>query len=160
MVQKSFQQSYDDAKDRIKEDIEENEGIDIMEQMLKERREWVNEQRELNNGAIPGEIKGFYEQKQSETPLSPEEEAAKKAEEDDGKGKGKEKKAKEKGKKEKAAKGKKAKGGGDIDRSNIRIGPTETVRLFDEFYETYNEIWTNRDETDNYKQEYDKELAK
>jgi hypothetical protein len=29
----------------LKEEIDENEGVDIMEQMLKDRREWINEER-------------------------------------------------------------------------------------------------------------------
>ena len=34
--------NYNDARDTIMEEIEGNQGTDIMEQMLKERREWVN----------------------------------------------------------------------------------------------------------------------
>lgn len=40
------------------------------------------------------------------------------------------------------------------------MGPTEVVQKFDVFYADYNEIWANRDETDNQEQNYDTEMAK
>jgi len=36
---------YDDAKNQIIQDLEDYEGDTIMEDMLKERREWVTEYR-------------------------------------------------------------------------------------------------------------------
>ena len=36
---------YDDAKEKIIQDLEDYEGDTIMEDMLKERREWVTEYR-------------------------------------------------------------------------------------------------------------------
>lgn len=42
-VRQSHLNQYNDAKEVIMEEIENNQGTDIMEQMLKERREWVNE---------------------------------------------------------------------------------------------------------------------
>lgn len=157
-IQEGNWKSYNHAKNLLKEEIDENEGTDIMEQMLKDRREWIMEQRQMNPGKIPEEIKPFYERFNAETPLSPEEEAAKKAaEEEEG---GKKKKKGEK-KKEKKKKGKKGKGDDDDGSAAIaKIGPTEVVQKFDEQYENYNEDWVNRDETENYKQEYDNEMAK
>ena len=142
--------AYQHAKTLIQEEIQENEGVDIMEQMLKDRREWVNLQRENNLGKIPEDIKPFYDRFNTETPLSPEEEAAKKAAEEEEKAaKGKKK---EKKKEDKKKKGKKKKGGDDDGAAAIaKIGPTEVVRKFDEQYDDYNESWVNRDETDNYK---------
>lgn len=35
--------SYKNAKVQVKEEIDENQGTDIMEKMLGERRDWVNE---------------------------------------------------------------------------------------------------------------------
>lgn len=87
-----------------------------MEDMLQQRREWINEQKQLNNGKIPDDIKPFYDKFNTETPLSPEEEAARKAAEEEEKGGAKGKK--DKGKKDAGKKGgKKAgkKGGGDED---------------------------------------------
>ena len=56
----------------------------------------------MTNGKIPADIAKFYERNNLETPLSPEDEAAKKAEEEAEKGKKgkKEKKKEKKGKKE------------------------------------------------------------
>ena len=157
-IQEGNWKSYQHAKNLLKEEIDENEGTDIMEQMLKDRREWVNEQRQMNLGKIPEDVKPFYDRFNTETPLSPEEEAAKKAaEEEEGKAGKKKKEKKKEGKK----KGKK-KGGGDDDGAGavVKIGPSEVVTKFDEQYDEYNDAWINRDETENYKQEYDVEMAK
>ena len=43
LVQENNMKRYQDAKAILKEEIDENEGTDIMEQMLKDRRECVNE---------------------------------------------------------------------------------------------------------------------
>ena len=67
---------YNEAKSLLKDEIDENEGTDIRENMLKERREWVNEQKKLTY-KLPEDCKGFYQRFNVETPLSPEEEAAK-----------------------------------------------------------------------------------
>lgn len=32
---------FDQAKEDLKEEINDNEGVDIQEQMLKERRDWI-----------------------------------------------------------------------------------------------------------------------
>jgi len=82
-------------------------------------------------------------------PLSPEEQAKKDAEEEAaGDKKGKKKAAggaKGKGKKKKGKKDKDDKPG------IVKLGPTETVRHFETFYQTYNDTWATRDEADNYK---------
>lgn len=41
-VQQGYMKAYDDAKDLIKGEIDDNQGVDILEKMLNERREWVN----------------------------------------------------------------------------------------------------------------------
>ena len=89
-----------------------------------------------------------------ETPLSPEEEEAKKAAEEAEKGK-KGKKDKKDGKK----KGKKGKGDDDEGKQVAKIGPSEVVLKFDEFYKAYNLDWANRDETKNHDQSYDRDMA-
>jgi hypothetical protein len=145
---------YQDAKIALKEEIDENEGTDIMETMLKDRREWVLEKRQMNMGKIPDDIKPFYERFNVETPLSPEEQAAKDAEEEEGGGK---KKKKDKEKKKKKKKGDKDDGD---DNAIAKIGPSEVVQRFDEHYLNFNNDWVSLDETDNYKQEHDVRLAK
>jgi hypothetical protein len=137
---------FDNAKLELEDNIEEIEGNDIIDNMLKERREWIQEQKAITNGKVPADISKFYERNNLETPLSPEEEAAKQAADEAEKGKkGKKEKKKEK-------KGKKGKGGGDDDDSKqvAKIGPSEVVLKFDEFYQNYNIEWANRDETKNY----------
>jgi hypothetical protein len=88
----------------LKDEIDEAQGTDIMEGMLKDRREWVTMFKQ-NNCKVPDEIKPFYERFNVEAPLSPEEEEAKRLEEEEAKS-GKKGKKKEK-KKEKKKKGKK-----------------------------------------------------
>lgn len=154
-VQEGNWKSYQNAKSNIKDEIENNEGTDIMEGMLKDRRDWINEYRESHMGKIPDEIKPFYERFNVEAPLSPEEEEAKRLADEEEKGK---KKKKEKKKEKK----KKKKGGKDEDTGPeiIKIGASEVVQKFDEQYEDYGDAWVNRDETDNYKQTHDVELTK
>lgn len=109
----------------------------------------------MAGGKPPKELAKFYERNNLAEPLSPEEEAAKAAEEAEGGKKGKKDAKKDKGKK----KGKK---GGDADDKpeGAKIGPTECIQKFDEFYMTYNDIWADRDETENYEQSYDREMAR
>jgi len=103
--------SYLDAKVLLKEEMDENEGTDRMEEMLKVRREWINEQKELNLGKIPDDIEKMYLPK--EIPLTPEEQAIRDSEDAD-KAAGKKAKKKEAPKKKAGKKGK-GKGGGDGD---------------------------------------------
>ena len=126
--------------------------------MIKERREWVNQFKETHNGKIPDDLAEFKNRFDVETPLSPEDEAAKKAEEDEGGGK-KKKKGGDGGKKKGKKGGKKAKGDDD-GAPAAQIYISEVIQKFDLFYDDYNEDWVTRDETDNYKQEHDVEMAK
>lgn len=86
----------------------------------------------------------FYERYNLQEPLTAEEEE-KKAAEEESKGA---KKGKDKAKAKKKGKG--GKGGGDDDApKTLKIGPSEVVGKFDEFYEEYNKDWANRDERNN-----------
>ena len=42
----------------------------------------------------------------------------------------------------------------------VKVQITEVVQKFDGFYEDYNEVWANRDETENYEQKHDVAMAK
>ena len=97
---------FDNAKQELMDNIEEIEGNDIVDNMLKERREWIQEEKAKQNGKIPADIVKFYERNNLETPLSPEDEEAKKLAEEQEKGK----KGKKEKKKETKAKGKKGAG--------------------------------------------------
>lgn len=111
--------------------------------MLLERREWVADMKARFKGKVPTDIAKFYERNNIEPPMTPEEEAAKAAADEAAAGK------KDKKKKDKKPKGKKkGKKSGD-DKNIAKIGPTEVVLKFDEFYQTYNTDWHNRDETKN-----------
>jgi SpoVK/Ycf46/Vps4 family AAA+-type ATPase len=143
---------FDFAKQELEDDIEAIEGVDIMENMLNERRVWIQEQKAQTNGKVPQDIAKFYERNNLEQPLNAEDEEAKKAAEDD---KGKKKGAKDKGKKDKKKKGK---DDGD-DKQVAKIGPSEIVLHFDQFYKDYNLDWSNRDETKNPDQAYDRDMA-
>ena len=115
--------------------------------MLKERREWIHDYKNLHANKPPDDLKEYYERFNVETPLTPEEEEAKKLQEEE---EAKAKKKKKEPKKE--AKKKKKKGDdGDEGKTQIaKIGPSEVVQKFDEFYEDFNEVWANKDETENY----------
>ena len=121
--------------------------------MVNERRDWILEMKARNKGKIPTKFPDdFNKRNDLETPLSPAEEEAKRLEE--------EAKAAKKDKKKKDAKKKGKKKKKDDDSKNIaKIGPTEVVLKFDEFYQTYNTDWANRDETKNPEQDYDKQMA-
>ena len=58
-------------------------------------------------------------------------------------------KKKKKGEKKKGKKGKKGKGDDDEKEKLIKIGPSEVIQKFDEFYGEYNQEWARRDENDN-----------
>ena len=45
--------------------------------MLKERRDWIQEYKANHANKPPDDIKGYYDRLKTETPLSPEEEEAK-----------------------------------------------------------------------------------
>lgn len=92
--------------------------------MKQERRDWIQDYKQIHASKPPDDIKKFYDRLKTEEPLSPEEEEAKRlAEEEESKTKGKKKEAK------KEAKKKKGKGGGDDDdkKAIVKIGPTEVV---------------------------------
>jgi hypothetical protein len=106
------------------EEMDANEGLIMKEEMIKDRREWVNEYRKKNLGKIPEDLKEFHTR--NDVPDTPEDGEEGK----DGKDKGKKEKGKGE-KKEKGAKGKKGKkkkAAGEEDADAIkRIGPTEVV---------------------------------
>ena len=128
---------FETAKEELKDLIRDNEGPDIQDEMLKERRDWVREYMKDHGMNPPEDLKDFYERFNVEQPLSPEEEEAKKlAEEEEAKGK-KKKKEEKKDKKEKGKKGKKKKKSKDDDdptKNLALMGPSEVVQKFDEFH--------------------------
>lgn len=135
MVQETNWKNYIKAKEDLKNEIDENEGTDIQEQMMKERRDFITEERKINQGKVPKDndklMEKFYERFNVEAALSPEEEEAKKAAEEA------EAAAKKKGKKKDAGgakKGKKGKGKKDEGETKevAKISTTEVIRKFDD----------------------------
>ena len=151
--------NYLDAKEELLEEMEANEGATIMEDMIKERRDWVTEYRRKNLGKFPDNLEGFHKRFDVETPEEiAAREAAAEAEDDK---KGKKKGGAKGGAKGKGGKGKKKKKDEDDGKpAIIKIGPPETVQKFETFYMTYNDTWATRDEAENYRQEHDVALAK
>lgn len=143
MVQRGNHDKYEMERKELTKEITAVEGYDIKDKMLKERRDWVQEQKGLF-GKIPNDLDKFNTRFNEDAATTPEEEAARKQAEEDAaadKKKKKEKKAKKKkGKKDKDEKG---------EDKTAKIGPNELVRKFDVFYEDYNTKWANRDETTN-----------
>lgn len=145
---------FESKKKDLKREIQDIEGSDITDSMLKARRDWVQWYRS-SFGKPPDNLDKFYQKDNLETPLSAEDEEKAKAEEEE---KGKKKDKKKDGKK----KGKKGGGGDDDDGGDklLKIGPTEVVQKFDEFYQDYTKDWANRDERDNKQQQYDRVMAR
>jgi hypothetical protein len=96
-------------------------------------------------GKPPNDCEAFSKRFAEQTPLSPEDEEAAKAEAEAEKGAKKDKK-KDKKKKKKKGKGDKE---DKEDTKTGKIGPNELVRKFDVFYDEYSNKWANRDETQN-----------
>ena len=42
----------------------------------------------------------------------------------------------------------------------MKIGPSEVVQKFEEFYDDYADAWAHRDESENREQQYDRQLAR
>ena len=159
-IQSDHWDTFVEKKKELTEEIKDIEGSDIQDNMLRKRRDWYMDFYSKFQ-KYPDKMDGFYERDNTETPLSPEEEEKKAAEEEAAAGK-----KDKKGKEGKGGKGKgkgKGKGGGDEEDTAsalLKLGPTEVVLKFDEFYEDYSGDWANRDERENKEQQYDRQLAR
>ena len=136
-------------------DIEDNQGTDIMEDMLKVRREWVTEEKTFNS-KIPEDIKPFYDRFNTGN-INPDEAKAaqQKADEEEA-----QKKKKKDNKKKKVAKTKKKSDDDDEKNDKYKIGASEIITKFDDFYDEWKVDWSNRDETRNQEQKHDEDLTK
>jgi len=77
MIRQTNEEDFNTAKELLKEEIANTEGVEISESMKKERRDWIQEYRGLHNGKPPADLKDFYNRFNVEPPLSPDEEEAK-----------------------------------------------------------------------------------
>jgi len=159
-LQKEFDEEYKQGLDEIKNGIREYQAPDIKEVMLEERRKWIYDFYELNEGNdLPKKVTEFYDKDKVMKPLTPEEEEAKRKEEED-------KKKEEKKKKDakKNAKGKKAKKDTPEEeflKARVWKGPTEVVSLMQENVASFAKEWeTYEEDRKNFEQKYDPEYAK
>ena len=126
-VQQANLANYEDAKEMILEEIDATERTTIMEDMLKERREWVANFRRTHQGKIPDDLEQFHKRFDVEDPKKGDKEEEEEAPKKKGKKAGG-------GTKAPKGKGKKKKGGGDDKQAIVKVGPSETVRHFETFY--------------------------
>lgn len=134
----------------VAEEWDRLKGFQKMNEMLLERRDWIMDQRVFTSfQKIPENLNGFYERNKTD------EEKVKVDEVQQAKKVKKDKSIKKKdGKKKKKGKGAKA------EETRVYIGPSEVNNKFEYFDAEYKAIWENRDEDENYRQEYDKKLIK
>jgi len=159
-LQKEFDEEYKQSLDDMKDKIKEYEAPDMKEAMLEERRKWIYDFYELNEGNdLPKKVTEFYDKDKVMKPLTPEEEEAKRKEEED-------KKKEEKKKKDakKNAKGKKAKKDTPEEeflKARVWKGPTEVVSKIQENLASFGKEWeTYEPDRKNFEQRYDPEYAK
>merc|ERR1712139_168557 len=149
---KKWQTEADDAYEKgLAEELDwvkSKKGPDIKADLLEERRQWILDYRKTTGG-FPAEFEDFYRRFDE---AEEEEEDADKAKEDK-KGKGKD--AKDKGKK-------KGKGGAaeEEEAEEHQAGTSELVKQFVEHINEYTEMWEERDESNNFEQKHDVELAR
>jgi len=136
MMQLGNQERYEAERKELLREIMHVEGYDIKDVMLKERRDWVYEQKSLF-GKIPADLEKFNEEQNKEGP-TPEEMAAMAAAAEL---EAQEKKTKKDGAGKKNKKKKKGKGGTEPvekeETGSHKIGPNELVRKFDDYYDDF-----------------------
>mmetsp|Transcript_44441 Transcript_44441/g.95827 ORF Transcript_44441/g.95827 Transcript_44441/m.95827 type:complete len:850 (-) Transcript_44441:163-2712(-) len=147
-MQEDADEVYQKALKEQLEWLQKKKGADIKADLLEERRQWILDcyQRYDKQLKFPAEFDEFYKQ------FDPDEEepAA------DPKGKGKD----AKGKDDKAKKGKGGKKDADEEGEPHDAGPRAVVQQFVEHINQYTEKWENRDESNNFDQRHDIELAR
>ena len=144
-------EAYEKALEDLKEVVLEEEGPEMRDELRNERTQWITDSIATSN-EIPDNLEGFYLMKNP----PPEEEGK---EEDDGGGKKKkdDKKKDDKGKKDK--KGKKEVVAKEIELPSLD-GYSNLTQTMDAQCNEYSDIWLERDESENFAQKHDAELAK
>ena len=153
-VQADHWETFISKKLELVEEIKNIQGQDIADEMLMERRNWYQEVRR-NGGKVPDSLDKYYAQLNDAGGAAEDEE--RKAAEDEENSKKKKQKAKEL-----KAKGKAKKAGEEeeeVGTKLLKIGPTEVVQKFEDFYGDYSDVWANRDERDNRAQHFDRQMA-
>ena len=72
-IKSEHEKEYEEELIRQKELIKKNEGPDIKEQMLQQRREWIEKFRDMNDfQKLPTSVEEFYDRNDVMMPLTPE----------------------------------------------------------------------------------------
>eukprot|EP00403_Amphidinium_massartii_P034621 CAMPEP_0178443034 /NCGR_PEP_ID=MMETSP0689_2-20121128/38582_1 /TAXON_ID=160604 /ORGANISM="Amphidinium massartii, Strain CS-259" /LENGTH=855 /DNA_ID=CAMNT_0020066819 /DNA_START=48 /DNA_END=2612 /DNA_ORIENTATION=- len=155
---KKMQEDADDVYEKaLKEQLEmvhKTKGADIKADLLDERRQWILDYRQRPDklGKFPTDFDEFYtrfDKPEDEEELAPGKDA---------KGKGKDAK---KGGKDGKKDGKKGKGKDEPpEEEPHEVGPSAVVQQFVEQINQYTETWESRDESNNFDQRHDVELAR
>lgn len=160
-TQELYEQEYQQTLITIKDRIRDNEGSDLKERMQDQIRQWFIECRDAT-GKFPdypeeedgGSAMIFQEKDPAEL------EAELKAKEDEEEQKKKEKSKEKKGKKKKDKKGKKSKDSDKEEYEGWKMSPSQFVPVINDGSEKYKNVWSHRDESDNFMQKHDTELIK
>ena len=149
-VQADHWETFISKKLELVDEIKNIQGQDIADEMLMERRNWYQEVRR-NGGKVPDSLDKFYAQNEADRAAEDEERKAAEEEEKSAKKKQKAKELKAKGKSKKAGEEEE-----EVGTKLLKIGPTEVVQKFEDFYVDYTDVWANRDERDNRAQQFDR----
>lgn len=149
-------EAYEKSLDDLKEIIADEEGPEKREELREERTLWVTDQ--IAQEKFPEDLEEFYRQKMYIEEPPPEEAAGGK----DAKGKGKDKKSDKKEDKKKDGKkgGKGKKQDVEVEAMPKLQGRSELTDAMYKNVQDYGETWDGRDETDNFQQKHDVDLAK
>eukprot|EP00743_Colponemidia_sp_Colp-15_P001010 GILK01001116.1.p1 GENE.GILK01001116.1~~GILK01001116.1.p1 ORF type:complete len:850 (-),score=212.62 GILK01001116.1:85-2634(-) len=150
--EKEYQQALIDLKDVVRTE----EGPDMRERMLDDRRNWFIEYQE-QTGSLPEEYDEYYKKDEKPpTAETPVEEDSKKDAKKKGGAKTPAKANAKAGKK--GGKGKKD----EAEEEDVMVwkGPSTLITDIQQYTDVYSTVWENRDEADNFLQKHDVELAK
>ncbi|CAH8522754.1 unnamed protein product [Heterobilharzia americana] len=160
VTQNIYEQEYQQALINVKEKIRDTEGPDMRETMQDEIRQWFIECRDATGKFpdYPEEDEGgsavIFKEK---TPEELERELQEK-EETSQKGKAKDKGKAKKPSPKKGDKQKKKKG--EEESEGFKISPSAFLGDLHEGCHSYQVLWKNRDESDNFQQHHDEEIIK
>ncbi|KRX02464.1 P-loop containing nucleoside triphosphate hydrolase [Pseudocohnilembus persalinus] len=149
ILQKEHQIEYESDLKHLETLIKENEGTDIKEKMLEERRDWYKREFELNEFQnLPQNIQEYYqdlerldEKGQEALAAKMEQESKQKPKKDDKKKKGKPSEQEQ------------------FFGEHKPLGPSEEVLLLQKWIENYNNEWAKKEEQQNFEQKHETELA-
>ena len=148
-------EAYEKALEDLKEIILDEEGPDKREELREERTLWVTDQ--IAQDKYPTDLEEFYAMKQAA--LEPEVAADAKDTKKDKKGEKGDKKGKDD--KKGGKKGDKKGAGGDVaPEKPILQKITPVILNMKENVESFEDIWEDKDESENFQQKHDPELGK